>query len=99
LQELVVFRSLCPTVSDRQNSVEALSSESEVVLVVGDAKSSNTLSLYNKSISVNPHTYLMESNHPYQLNSKLMAEIKLSHQVGFLSGEGESHFQTYPDWQ
>lgn len=86
LQELVVFRSLCPTVSDRQNSVETLSSESEVVLVVGDAKSSNTLSLYNKSATVNPHTYLMESNHPYQLDSKILAEINTAHQVGFLAG-------------
>lgn len=86
LQELVIFRSLCPTVSDRQNSVEMLANESKVVLVVGDAKSSNTLSLYHKSAIVNSNTYLMETNHPYCLDSIMLSQIKAADQVGFLAG-------------
>ncbi len=86
LPELAIFRTLCPTVSDRQNSVELLSRESDVVLVVGDAKSSNTLSLYNKSHLINQDTYLVESNHPYQFEHLVLGKIHKADQVGFLAG-------------
>jgi len=86
LPELAIYRTLCPTVSDRQDNVEVLSRESDVIFVVGDAKSSNTLSLYNKSSLINQKTYLIESNHPYHFDTPLLDIIQKADQVGFLAG-------------
>lgn len=84
--ELEIHHTLCPTVCDRQQYANSLPEESEIVLVIGDNRSSNTLSLYEISKKKNTNTFLVESSAPYFLPDKTIQLIKQSTQVAVLAG-------------
>ena len=84
--EVEVHNTLCPTVCYRQNFATTLPLESDMVFVIGDSRSSNTLSLYEISKKNNPETYLIESSCPYKLDPNVIDRIKQSQQIGILAG-------------
>lgn len=84
--EVEIHNTLCPTVCYRQNFASNLPLESDVVLVIGDSRSSNTLSLYEISKTKNPSTFLIESSVPYHLNPPQIEQIKHAKQISILAG-------------
>jgi tRNA dimethylallyltransferase len=78
--------TLCPTVCDRQNFADTLPRESDMVLVIGDSRSSNTLSLFEISKIKNPQTYLIESSVPYHLEPDQINQIKNANHIAILAG-------------
>ena len=84
--ELEIHTTLCPTVCYRQNFADTLPSESDIVLVIGDSRSSNTLSLYAISKDNNPNTYLIESSQSYFLDPFQTEQLKQANQIAILAG-------------
>ncbi|HEY4533157.1 MAG TPA: 4-hydroxy-3-methylbut-2-enyl diphosphate reductase [Fusobacterium sp.] len=56
-----IFNKICGATQERQRATEILAKEVEIVFVLGGRKSSNTKKLYEISKSINPNTYLLES--------------------------------------
>lgn len=59
-ENIEIFSKICGATYERQKSVEELANEAEIVLIVGDKKSSNTKKLYEISKSINKKSYLIE---------------------------------------
>lgn len=70
-----IFDTICSATRQRQAEAEELAKESDMMVVIGGKRSSNTMELYQKSKAVCPHTYLIESaedlNELLQTNPKL----------------------------
>lgn len=60
-QELRVFFTICPATQKRQQEAYELSSKVDMMLVLGDQRSSNTTVLYNISKTTGVKTLLVES--------------------------------------
>ena len=60
--------TICGATSERQEAVEELAREVDVVLVIGGKKSSNTKKLYNISKKINSNTYLLENSGDLDIN-------------------------------
>jgi tRNA dimethylallyltransferase len=84
--EIEIHNTLCPTVCYRQNFASNLPLESDVVIVIGDSRSSNTLSLYEISKTKNPTTFLVESSVPYHLEPAQIEKINQANQISILAG-------------
>lgn len=56
-----IFDKICGATSVRQKSVEDLAPKVDVVIIIGDRKSSNTRKLYEISKKINSNTYLIEN--------------------------------------
>lgn len=56
-----IFDKICGATAVRQKSVEDLAPKVEIMLIIGDKKSSNTKKLYEISKKINELTYLVES--------------------------------------
>ena len=56
-----IFDTICSATRQRQAEAEELARESDLMLIIGGKKSSNTMELWKKSKAVCPHTYLIES--------------------------------------
>lgn len=76
-----IFSKICGATYERQKAVEKLAGEVEMVLIVGDNKSSNTKKLYEISKSVNEKSYLIQDK--TELNSSWFNGIK---KVGITAG-------------
>lgn len=55
-----IFSKICGATYERQKAVEKLAKEVDMVLIVGDNKSSNSKKLYEISESVNKKSYLIQ---------------------------------------
>ncbi len=76
-----IFSKICGATYKRQKAVEKLAGEVDMVLIVGDNKSSNTKKLYEISKSVNEKSYLIQDK--TELNSSWFNGIK---KVGITAG-------------
>lgn len=56
-----IFDKICGATQERQQAVQLLAEQVDVVLVLGGKKSSNTKKLYEISKSINPESYFVES--------------------------------------
>jgi len=61
VKDLKVFNTICRATQIRQDEARKLSSEVDLMIVIGGRNSSNTTKLYRISKSVNPKTYHVES--------------------------------------
>lgn len=59
-KNIEIFSKICGATYERQKAVEKLAGEVDIVLIVGDNKSSNTKKLYEISKSVNEKSYLLQ---------------------------------------
>lgn len=60
-KSVVVFDTICNATKDRQSEAAALSAESDVMLVVGGRKSSNTAKLFEIAKANCPNAYFIET--------------------------------------
>lgn len=58
---IAIFDTICSATKKRQAEAEELAAQSDMMLVIGGKKSSNTLELYQKSKAVLENTFLIES--------------------------------------
>lgn len=75
------FSKICGATYERQRAVEKLAKECEVIIIVGDKKSSNSKKLYEISKEINEKSYLIEEVN--QLNIGWLANIS---SVGITAG-------------
>lgn len=59
-KNIKIFDKICGATTVRQKSVEDLAKKVDIILIVGDRKSSNTRKLYEISSKLNKETYLIE---------------------------------------
>lgn len=67
-ENIKIFDKICGATSVRQKSVEDLAPKVEIMVIVGDKKSSNTKKLYEISKKINDLTYLVENAEDLELN-------------------------------
>lgn len=60
-ENVKIFDKICGATSVRQKAVEDLAPKVQIMLIVGDLKSSNTRKLYEISKKINENTYLVET--------------------------------------
>ncbi|MGL4391964.1 MAG: 4-hydroxy-3-methylbut-2-enyl diphosphate reductase [Fusobacteriaceae bacterium] len=56
---VTIYDKICGATQERQEAVKKIAKDSDVVLIVGGKKSSNTKKLYEISIAINPNTKLL----------------------------------------
>ena len=78
-KNVIIFDKICGATAVRQKAVEDLAVKVELMIVVGDTKSSNTKKLYEISKKLNDNTYLNEE----QLNLDIFSGKKV---VGITAG-------------
>ncbi len=66
--------SICRQVSNREPQMRKFSEEQDVILFVAGKKSSNGRALYEVCLSINPHSYFIESEEDLDLNWLVGAE-------------------------
>ncbi len=59
--ELRVFNTICLATRRRQEAARELAQEVDLMLVIGDRKSSNTTTLYNECVNTGVRTYLIQT--------------------------------------
>ena len=80
-KNVIIFDKICGATAVRQKAVEDLAVKVELMIVVGDTKSSNTKKLYEISKKLNDNTYLIENEK--QLNLDIFSGKKV---VGITAG-------------
>ena len=80
-KNVIIFDKICGATAVRQKAVEDLAVKVELMIVVGDTKSSNTKKLYEISKKLNYNTYLIENEE--QLNLDIFSGKKV---VGITAG-------------
>lgn len=80
-ENVKIFDKICGATSIRQKAVEDLAPKVDIVLIVGDTKSSNTKKLYEISKKLNNNTYLVENSE--QINTEI---FKNTNTVGITAG-------------
>ena len=91
IEDLNICDTICPTVKERQENTYKLSQKSDLVMVVGDKKSSNTLSLLNISKKTTD-TCLIESHKPFEFDKDLLNRIRESTSIAISSGTSTPYF-------
>ena len=66
-KNVIIFDKICGATAVRQKAVEDLAVKVELMIVVGDTKSSNTKKLYEISKKLNDNTYLIENEEQLDL--------------------------------
>ncbi|RRD27158.1 bifunctional 4-hydroxy-3-methylbut-2-enyl diphosphate reductase/30S ribosomal protein S1 [Fusobacterium canifelinum] len=66
-KNVVIFDKICGATAVRQKAVEDLATKVEVMIIVGDTKSSNTKKLYEISKKLNDNSYLIENEEQLDL--------------------------------
>ena len=66
-QNVIIFDKICGATAVRQKAVEDLAIKSNIVIIVGDTKSSNTKKLYEISKKLNSESYLVENEEQLDL--------------------------------
>ena len=67
-KNVIIFDKICGATAVRQKAVEDLAVKVELMIVVGDTKSSNTKKLYEISKKLNDNTYLIENEKQLDLD-------------------------------
>lgn len=67
-KNVIIFDKICGATAVRQKAVENLAVKVELMIVVGDTKSSNTKKLYEISKKLNDNTYLIENEEQLDLD-------------------------------
>ena len=67
-KNVVIFDKICGATAVRQKAVEDLAIKVEVMVIVGDTKSSNTKKLYEISKKLNDNSYLVENEEQLDLS-------------------------------
>ena len=80
-QNVIIFDKICGATAVRQKAVEELAIKADIVIIVGDTKSSNTKKLYEISKKLNSESYLVENEE--QLNLSIFSGKKV---VGITAG-------------
>lgn len=60
-RELRVFNTICSATRQRQEAARELAKQVDLMLVIGDKKSSNTTTLYNECVGTGVKTYLIQT--------------------------------------
>ena len=76
-----IFSKICGATYERQKAVEKLAKEVDMVIIVGDNKSSNSKKLYEISKSVNEKSYLIQDK--TELDSSWFKDVE---RVGITAG-------------
>ena len=66
-QNVIIFDKICGATAVRQKAVEDLAIKANIVIIVGDTKSSNTKKLYEISKKLNSESYLVENEEQLDL--------------------------------
>ena len=66
-KNVIIFDKICGATAVRQKAVEDLAVKVEVMIIVGDTKSSNTKKLYEISKKLNDNSYLVENEEQLDL--------------------------------
>ena len=66
-QNVIIFDKICGATAVRQKAVEDLAIKVEIMIIVGDTKSSNTKKLYEISKKLNDNSYLIENEEQLDL--------------------------------
>lgn len=66
-KNVVIFDKICGATAVRQKAVEDLAVKVEIMIIVGDTKSSNTKKLYEISKKLNDNSYLVENEEQLDL--------------------------------
>lgn len=56
-----IYNTICKTTKERQEEIKELSKNVDMILIIGDKKSSNTNKLYELASKLNPKTFLVEN--------------------------------------
>ncbi len=80
-QNIEIFSKICGATYERQKAVEKLADEVDIVLIVGDNKSSNSKKLYEISKSINEKSYLIQDK--TELNNSWFENIN---KIGITAG-------------
>lgn len=80
-ENVKIFDKICGATSVRQKSVEDLAPKVDVMIIVGDRKSSNTKKLYEISKKINSETYLIENEQELDIEI-----LKNKNSVGITAG-------------
>lgn len=91
LKDLVLQNTICPTVINRQTNTLNLSKKVELMLVIGDKKSSNTLSSFDIS-SKNTYSILLESNKPLTDFADIEEKLKSVNTIGITAGTSTPYY-------
>ena len=67
-KNVIIFDKICGATAVRQKAVEDLAVKVELMIIVGDTKSSNTKKLYEISKKLNDNTYLIENEEQLDLD-------------------------------
>ncbi|MGE5391469.1 MAG: bifunctional 4-hydroxy-3-methylbut-2-enyl diphosphate reductase/30S ribosomal protein S1 [Deltaproteobacteria bacterium] len=85
--ELKVFNTICPATRQRQQAARDLSRQVDVMLVIGDNKSSNTATLYKECLDTGVKTYQIQCSS--EIDGKWLRD---ANSVGITAGAST------PDW-
>ena len=66
-KNVIIFDKICGATAVRQKAVEDLAIKVEIMIIVGDTKSSNTKKLYEISKKLNDNSYLIENEEQLDL--------------------------------
>ena len=80
-KNIEIFSKICGATYERQKAVEKLAEEVDLVLIVGDNKSSNSKKLYEISKSINEKSYLIQDK--TELNYSWFSNIE---KIGITAG-------------
>ncbi|MDO4690382.1 MAG: bifunctional 4-hydroxy-3-methylbut-2-enyl diphosphate reductase/30S ribosomal protein S1 [Fusobacterium sp.] len=80
-QNVRIFDKICGATTVRQKSVEDLAPEVDIMIIIGDKKSSNTKKLYEISKNINEFSYLVENE--FDIDEKIFKNKKT---VGLTAG-------------
>ena len=83
---VLVFDTICQATLIRQEETVELASESDLMIIIGGHKSSNTLELYNKSKAVQENTILVEDSEIVSLPEKVKNFIYRNINIGVTAG-------------
>lgn len=85
--ELRVFNTICSATRKRQEAARELAEKVDLMLVIGDTKSSNTTTLYNECVDTGVKTYLIQT--ASDINEQWLEGVS---KVGITAGAST------PDW-
>ncbi len=62
IKDILIFNTICEATRSRQKEVRELARDKDIVLVIGSRSSANTNRLYQISLEINPHSYLISTS-------------------------------------
>lgn len=91
IAELEIHNTICPTVVNREANTLKLSEKVDMMLILGDTRSSNTLSLLDMS-DRNTESILLESNKPLSSQLTFVEKLKNVNTIGITAGTSTPYY-------